>query len=195
MKRNVTAAFALAFGLVWTGAAQENLLENSSFEETIDPWSAYNAELSHDNDNAYEGSSSLRAAVAEAGANFWDSGVQYKPEGLSFAGSTLHTWAFFAKSDPPVEINIKPELAANPWTAYAQQRANLTADWTEYYVEFMPDAEVSPASLTLHVGFAPASIWLDHVRYYHGEYTPGDIQTSVEPTGKAAAVWGSLKTR
>ena len=196
MLRKIQLMAAAALMIAGTAAAQDNMLENSGFEDGFDPWTGYGtATLSVDNERAYEGSASLRAVVAEAGANFWDSGIQYKPEGLSFKGGTLQTWAFFALSDPPVEINIKPEKAADPWTGYNAKRVNIAAEWAEYFVEFTPDEDVSPASLTLHVAFEPSTIWLDHVRWYEGEYTPGDLQTDVEPQGKAAAVWGSLKAR
>ncbi len=196
MLRKIQLSALTALLVAATAAAQDNMLDNPSFEDGIDPWTGYGtATLSSDNERAYEGSASLRAVVEEAGANFWDSGIQYKPEGLAFKGGTLQTWAFFAMSDPGVEINIKPEKAADPWTGYGAKRVNLTAEWAEYWVEYTPDADVDPASLTLHVAFEPSSIWLDHMRWYHGEYTPGDLQTSVEPQGKAAATWGSLKAR
>ena len=196
MLRKIQLSALAALFVTATAAAQDNMLDNSNFEDGFEPWTGYGkATLSIDNERAYEGSASLRAVVEEAGANFWDSGIQYKPEDLSFKGGTLQTWAFFAQSDPPVEINIKPEKAADPWTGYGAQRVNLTVEWAEYWVEFTPDEEVAPASLTLHVAFEPSSIWLDHVRWYEGEYTPGDLQTSVEPNGRAAAVWGSLKAR
>ncbi|MDE0020026.1 MAG: carbohydrate binding domain-containing protein [Candidatus Poribacteria bacterium] len=196
MLRKILLIATAALMIAGTAAAQDNMLDNPSFEDGFDPWTGYGtATLSIDNERAYEGSASLRAVVAEAGANFWDSGIQYKPEGLSFDAGTLHTWAFFAQSDPPVEINIKPEKAADPWTGYGAKVVNLTADWMEYWVEYTPDEDVSPASLTLHVAFEPSTIWLDHVRWYHGEYVSGELQTNVEPQGKAAAVWGSLKAR
>ena len=184
-----------ALSLTLGASAVENLIQNPGFEEgVVDPWTSYGAvELSVTND-AYDGDFALEAKVLEKGANFWDSGVQYHPD-ISFAANTTYTWALFFKSDPPVEINMKPELAADPWTGYGESRQNLTSDWAEYYVEFTPDADVNPASLTLHVAFDVATIWIDNARWYVGTYTPAELPTAVEPEGKLATTWGSLKQR
>ena len=194
------AALALAACFALAAAAQEpvNMIENPGFEEgVLDPWSVYGGmPTTVERDNAHTGRHSLRVDVAAPGANFWDSGVQYKPDGTVFEAGIEYTWAFFAKSDPPVEINIKPELAVDPWTAHGARRAFLTEEYQEFWTEWTVPAAVNPAALTLHIQFDKSTLWFDDARWYEGNYVPfeGEPQ-SVDPNGKSAAVWGALKTR
>lgn len=181
-----------------TAFAQENMIQNAGFEDgVLDPWSAYgDAATSVVKKDVHSGGHALKVDVPGPGANFWDAGLQYKPAGVVFEDGIDYTWAFFAKSDPPVEINIKPELAVDPWTAYGDKRAFLTEEYQEFWTEWTVPADVNPAALTLHIQFDKASLWFDDARWYEGNYEPfnGEPQ-SVDPNGKAAATWASLKTQ
>ena len=134
--------------------------------------------------------------VAAAGVNFWDAGVQFS-DNIFFAKNTDYTWAMFFKSDPPVRVNIKPELGADPWTAYGENQVQLTEEYQEFWTEWnVGGSDVVPASLTLHVQFDAATIWMDDVRWYEGDYEPfeGGAPQSVDPIGKATTTWGRLKS-
>ncbi|GIX06719.1 MAG: hypothetical protein KatS3mg115_1122 [Candidatus Poribacteria bacterium] len=187
----VVAALALSGSMA---LAQENMLRNGGLEDgVVDPWISYGqATLSVTSDNVYEGSFALQVEVPAAGANFWDSGVQYQ-EGVVFEAGTTYTWAFFAKADHTVNINIKPELAQDPWTGYGEHQVELTTDWQEFYATWTPDTLVQPASLTLHVAFDAATLWIDAARWYVGEYVPYESVTAVDPKGKLATTWAQLK--
>jgi hypothetical protein len=103
----------------------------------------------------------------------------------------------FFKSDPPVRVNIKPELGADPWTAYGENQVQLTEEYQEFWTEWnVGGSDVVPASLTLHVQFDAATIWMDDVRWYEGDYEPfeGGAPQSVDPIGKATTTWGRLKS-
>ncbi len=187
-----------AFVVAGTAFAQENMIQNAGFEDGVmEPWSVYGAAAANIVKNdVHSGDYALKIDIPAPGANFWDSGLQYKPAGVVFEDGIDYTWAFFAKSDPPVEINIKPELAVDPWTAYGDKRAFLTEEYQEFWTEWTVPAPVNPAALTLHIQFDQASLWFDDARWYEGAYEPfGGEPQSVDPNGKAAATWASLKAQ
>ena len=198
------AAAVVAVCLVFASAATAqdpvNMIENPGFEDgVLLPWNKYGADATTTivgRPDVHTGRHALKIDVAGPGENFWSAGLQYKPVGVVFEEGVLYTWAFFAKSDPPVEINIKPELAQDPWTAYGAKRAFLVEEYQEYWTEWTAPIDVNPASLTLHIQFDQSTIWIDDARWYEGAYVPFDGEPqSVDPSGKAAAVWASLKAR
>ena len=192
------AVMAFATAIAVAASAQDNLLSNGDFEaDTTDPWGVYgDATLTLDTVDKHGGSASAKVEVNSVGANFWDAGLQYNVD-VSFSGGTLYTWAAFVKSDGTKEINWKPELAEDPWTALAEEMQASTADWAEYYVEFTPDADVGNGSLTLHIQLDDQDFWIDDARWYEGAYVPGDTgsPTAVEADGRATTTWGAIKTR
>ena len=104
----------------------------------------------------------------------------------------------FFKSDPSVTVNIKPELGVDPWNALGEQQVQVTEEYQEFWTEFnVGGNDVVPASLTLHVQFDAATIWMDDVRWYEGAYEPfaGGTPQAVDPLEKATTTWGQLKSR
>jgi carbohydrate binding protein with CBM4/9 domain/F5/8 type C domain-containing protein len=152
--------------------AYENLLANGGFEDgVLDPWNTYGdvtAEVV--SDEAIEGGSSLHITVNSAGANFWDSGLQHT--GHVFEAGKQYTLSAFVKcSAGTLDINFKPELAADPWSGFGDQVFTMTDEWTEFSVTTpVFETDASPAAITFHIGFAAADFWIDGVRFYEGEY-------------------------
>lgn len=192
----LTVGAVLMTTAVLSTHAQTNLAKNGGFEDgKPDPFVTYGAAvLSVDNAEKFAGNASLHVDVTAQGANFWDSGLQYNTD-VTFKGGTQYTWAAFMKAASARRINMKPELAQDPWTGYGEKQQDVTTEWKEYYVEFLPAAEVNPASLTMHIAEVAVPFWVDEVRWYEGNYTPGGQTTAVEPKGKLATSWASLKSR
>ena len=70
-----------------------------------------------------------------------------------------------------MDINFKPELAADPWTGFGDQVFTMTEEWTEFNVTTpVLDADADPASVTFHIAFAAGEFWIDGVRFYEGDY-------------------------
>jgi len=155
-----------------------NLLTNGGFEDgVLDPWNIYDnteggATAEAVGDDPVEGSSCLHVVVPTAGANFWDVGLSQP--GLVFeAGKNYTVSAFFKCKEGTLDINVKPEHAADPWEGYGDQVITITDQWTEYSVTTpVFDTDTSPGSITFHIGFATAEFWLDNVRLYEGDYAP-----------------------
>ncbi|MDT8302420.1 MAG: carbohydrate binding domain-containing protein, partial [Sedimentisphaerales bacterium] len=108
--------------------------------------------------------------VADAGANFWDAGLQNA--GYIFEAGKKYTLSVFLKSKSgPLDINFKPERAADPWEGYGDQVLTITEEWAEYNVTTpVLDADVDPASVTFHIAFTAGDFWVDGARFYEGDY-------------------------
>ena len=183
-KRIVWSAAILCLGCLGLnpGMSQEvvNLLENGGFEaEDMAPWTTYGGvttEVVQDLTDAsipeapIEGNSALHLVVDAAGANNWDIGLQNA--GHVFEQGKYYTVSTWMKSSSgELTVRIKPELAADPWTGYAEAEVTLTEEWAEYSVTTpVFTEEVSPVSITYHIAFAPGDFWVDGVRFYEGDY-------------------------
>jgi len=171
----------------------ENLLKNGGFESgALDPWSTYGDVTPKVIDkDAIEGKYCLQVTVNSKGANFWDSGLQHA--GHTFQKDKVYTLAAFLKSPNKLQINFMPELAKDPWTGYGEKAMTMTENWQEYYITTPPmPNDVNPATITFHIAFDKGDFFIDGVRFYVGEYTPG-TPTAVQPKSKLAVTWGSMK--
>jgi hypothetical protein len=192
----VLLALAAGIGL----AAPANLIQNGGdFEKGLDPWVTYgNCQMALGKKaDAFEGSGVAFVTVPAKGANFWDAGVQYRPN-ITFKKNTLYTWAMLFKAPEPKRINIKPELGVDPWTGYGEKMVTVTQDWQEYWTEWQTAIDVVPASLTLHVQDSAINFWMDAVRWYEGKFEPykkDGAPKAVSPTAKVAVRWADLKAR
>lgn len=82
---------------------------------------------------------------------------------------TLSVW--LKSKSGPATVNLKPEHSADPWEGYGEKQVTMTESWAEYTLTTPAfAANVSPASMTFHLGFAPAEFWVDNIRWYEGEY-------------------------
>ena len=157
-----------------------NLLTNGGFEDgVLDPWYVYdnttgdvNATPEIVTDDVVEGGSSLHIVVPNAGANFWDVGLS-QPGYVFEAGKSYTLSAFMKCAQGTLDVNFKPEHAADPWEGYGEQVITITDQWVEYSVTTpVINADVDPGTITFHMGFAAGEIWVDNVRFYEGDYTP-----------------------
>ncbi|MBN2131963.1 MAG: carbohydrate binding domain-containing protein [Sedimentisphaerales bacterium] len=167
-----------------TAPEAQNLLANSGFESgTVGPWNLVDntgggatADVVQTltgaavPDGPIEGDSCLHVVVPTAGANFWD--VYLTQGGYVFEAGKKYTLAAFVKcSAGTLDINFKPELAADPWSGYGEQVITMTEEWVEHSVTTPVFAEdTSPGSITFHVGFAAGDFWIDNVQFYEGDY-------------------------
>ena len=158
--------------------AAANLLINGGFEDgVLDPWylidnTGGGATAEVVADDPAEGNSCMHVVVPTVGANFWD--VYVTQPGLAFqAGKSYTLSAWFKCKEGTLDVNIKPEHAADPWEGYNERVITITDQWVEYSVTTpVFTADTSPVSATFHIGFAPGEFCMDNVRFYEGDYTP-----------------------
>jgi hypothetical protein len=160
------------------GAQAVNLMTNGGFEDgVLDPWyiadnTGGGATAEVVGDDPVEGSSCLHVVVPTAGVNFWD--VHVSQPGFVFeVGKSYTLSAFFKCKEGTLDVNFKPERGVDPWEGYGDQVITITDQWVEYNVTTpVISANVDPATITFHVGFAADELWMDNVRFYEGDYTP-----------------------
>ena len=177
----------LLVGLVGFGASHaqeiENLLVNGNFEDgTETGWGGYGGhtrsivtELVGANipQDVVEGSYCMHVVVPTAGANFWDAGIQTFYSGVFESGKQYTFSAWFKSKEGALQLNLKPELAQDPWTGYGDQMVTITEEWAEYHVTTpVLTAAVNPAQISIHVQNQPGEFWMDYVQFYVGEYVP-----------------------
>jgi hypothetical protein len=161
---------------LWEVEPPANILENGGFEAgVVEPWNTYGnvtAEVVSELADAavpeapVEGDSCLHVVVPEAGANFWDAGLQHA--GHVFEAGKKYTLSAWLKSKSgTLDINFKPEIGQDPWTGYGSQAFTMTEEWAEYRVTTpVFETDVSPATITFHIAYAPGEFWVDNVRFY-----------------------------
>ncbi len=193
--RGVLWAAALWLGFLGCSPSQaqqsQNLLQNGGFETgKVSPWSAGGGATAEVvttlagaavAENPVEGRSCLHVTVPKAAVNFWD--VSLQQQGLTFAKGKKYTLSAFLKSKTgSVRVNFKPQLSVSPWPGYGQQVVTMTDRWAEYYVTTpVFAADVAPADIIFHIGFAPAEFWIDNVKFYEGDYVPTPFSEYVPP--------------
>ncbi len=161
----------------------ENLLVNAGFEDgTETGWGGYGGhtrsivtELVGANipEDVVEGSYCMHVVVPTAGANFWDAGIQTFYSGAFESGKQYTFSAWFKSKEGELQLNLKPELAQDPWTGYGAEMVTITEEWTEYHVTTpVLTAAVNPAQISIHVQNQPGEFWMDYVQFYVGEYVP-----------------------
>jgi hypothetical protein len=144
-----------------------NLLANGGFEDGVtDPWSTYgDATMEVVQDDPVEGDYCLHVTVNSAGANFWDAGLQNAGHVFE-AGKSYTLSASLKAKEGTMNINFKPELAADPWTGFGDQEFTMTDTWAEYSVNTgVLDADVDPGSITFHIAYAPGEFYVDDVKF------------------------------
>ncbi|MCP4263234.1 MAG: hypothetical protein GY774_37855, partial [Planctomycetes bacterium] len=157
-----------------------NLFTNGGFEDgVLEPWNTYGdvtTEVVSELTDAVvpeapiEGGSCLHIVVPAAGANFWDAGLQ-QTEQVFETGKKYTLSAFLKSKSGPLDINFKPELAADPFTGFGSQAFTITEEWAEYNVTTpVMTEDVNPAGVTFHIAYAAGDFWIDGVRFYEGDY-------------------------
>jgi hypothetical protein len=160
-----------------SAASGANLITNGGFEDgVLDPWYLYDnidgATAEVVSDNPVEGNYCLHLVVPEISANFWDVGLSQP--GFVFQAGTNYTLSVFMKcKEGTLDVNFKPEHGEDPWEGYGDQVITINDQWVEYSITTpVLAANVDPATITFHVGFAASEIWVDNVRFYEGDYIP-----------------------
>jgi len=184
--RTLWVMATLAIGLVGAGAglAQQNLLANGGFETgSIGPYGTYGTctttvVTSCDGavvpEGPVEGKYCLHVVVPAAGANNWDVGMTNG--GFTWQKGKKYTFSCFMKcKSGTLQVRLKPELSADPWTAFNEVVVTVTDKWQEYTTTTpVFSSDTTPCSPTFHFAFAPGDFWIDGIRLYEGDY--------VEPT-------------
>lgn len=196
------AVTALLLGLTaGFGQAQDkngNYFVNGGFETgAFEPWGTFgNIEVAVVGaldgaavpEEPIEGESCLHVTVLPGNANWWNVGLQ--SSGAVFETDKKYTVSVFMKAkEGTFQVDIKPQMAADPWPGFGQQTVTITEEWAEYTVTTPVFTEdTSPPAVTFHTGFAPGEFWIDGARFYEGDYVPPVLPKKVKARKPVPAV-------
>jgi hypothetical protein len=139
-----------------------------------------------------EGSYCLNVKLSGPSApNWWN--ASFSLSYPSFEKGKKYTLSLWIKSKSgDARINFKPEHGADPYTGYGETQITANEKWAEYHVTTPVFADdVTPASLTFHIGFAAQEFWVDDCKFYEGDYVPTVVknkQGAYSPTPDRDAV-------
>lgn len=202
---SVCLIFANAYSVQAQDEEFENLLQNPDFENNTDaPWTMWvegggvAATKSIDNKESHTGDQSLFIDIATTGAG---ERVELHQRNLVVEAGQQMTYAFWAKTEPGgiVEGRMVMNHRADPWTSYGSANIKITDEWQEFHTPINVTADDAIAGIYIELrDSAKVMVWFDHFRLYEGEYfeedEEGNIKIAVDPGGKLASTWASIKS-
>jgi hypothetical protein len=134
----------------------------------------------------------------EAGAEVWR--LQFKQTGIKMEQGETYTWSFWAKTEDWREANVWVGMETDPWTTLGPSEIiELESEWQEYHFTFDAQGSFDNTRLAIQLASSPETVWIDHVRFYEGDYEEEDFdeimqQRPVTPAGKLESTWGNIKS-
>ncbi|MHC4580366.1 MAG: carbohydrate binding domain-containing protein, partial [Planctomycetota bacterium] len=185
MSRRLICLTCLVWGIAALPAATEaqveNLLQNQSFEEdevifedaAYEGWWTWgweaglssNAEI--DETDFVDGTKSLR--IHPLGGTNWYFIVANSP--IILDTSKNYTVSFWAKAEEPRPLTVALKATDNSINAWGATDFELTTEWAEY--NYQTEALTESVKLEIWCAASDATMWLDFVNVYEGDYVPG----------------------
>ena len=183
--------------------AVDNMVVNPDFDDPLD--TGWNLEvhadqvvatMELDNTTSVVGGNSARIDIESIvdGAEVWR--LQFKQMNISVKADMTYTWSFWAKTvaGGQREGTVSVGMETDPWAGLGlSETFELEADWQEYYFTFAATESFDNTRLAIQLASSPESVWIDHVKFYLGDYVQEEM-TATEPMGKMTATWGSIKS-
>jgi len=203
-------SFILAFSGILIGQEIENLLINPDFEEGTNGWvlelhgdKGAVAQLVVDKKEALTGKQCMLIDIQklDGSGTWWHVGLN---QPVSVEAGKTYTLAVWAKTEPEKVRTILLAGGENhgPWTNWGSKEFTITDEWAEYHTTWNQLVADNNARIRIAVGHSKDNVWVDHVRFYVGEYKEEDLKgmqqrggMSVNPSSKLASMWGRLKSR
>jgi hypothetical protein len=116
---------------------------------------------------------------------------------ISVKAKKTYTVDFWTKAKADRTLILDALLNQDPWTGLFRVRdLPMTKEWTRIHHTFEAKATLFPVVFLFSFVDSKTTIWLDHVRFYEGEFDEEDIvgkPQAVKPADKLATTWGILK--
>jgi len=184
MRLIFTLSFILAFGNILTGQEIENLLVNPDFEEGANGWvlelhgdKGAVAQLVVDKKEALTGKQCMLIDIQklDGSGTWWHVGLN---QPVSVEAGKTYTLAVWAKTEPKKVRTILLAGGENhgPWANWGSKDFTISDEWAEYYTTWNQSVTDNNARIRIAVGQSRDNVWIDHVRFYVGEYKEGACQ-------------------
>lgn len=135
----------------------------------------------------------------QKGAEVWR--LQFKQFSINIKANKTYTWAFWAKAADFRPANIWVGMEVDPWnTLGPSEEIMLEPEWKEYHFTFTATQNFDNTRLSIQLAGSKDTVWVDHVRFYEGEYIEEKIKDigkgkAVTPINKSISKWGNIKNR
>jgi len=203
---------ALVIGMILTSSAfsqeVENQLMDGDFEEPVSGWGLSRrapaaATLTIDTVEKRVGQASARIDITNVGDGTSNHNLTLdNSAGIAVEANKTYTVDFWTKAEADRTLIIDAILNQDPWTRLVRATdLPVTTEWTRIHHTFQADATMSPVVFLFSFVDSTATIWLDHVRFYEGEFDEEDgipelaFDPDLEDGAVVEATWASLSWR
>ncbi len=189
--------------IVPTAFAVDNMLMDPDFEEPVLGWNLAKrppaaAILRIDKKEKRVGAASARIEITDVGNGASVHNLTLDNQANVFVKvKKTYTVDFWTKAKADRTLIIDALLNQDPWTGlFRVKDLPVTTEWTRMHHTFEAKATLNPVVFLFSFVDSKTTIWLDHVRFYEGEFDEEDIvgkPQAVNPADKLATTWGILK--
>ncbi len=205
-------SITLVIGMIFTSSAYsqevENLLMDGGFEEAVLGWglairAPAAATLTIDTEEKRVGQASARIEITDVGDGSSNHNLTLDNNaGIAVEANTTYTVDFWTKAEADRTLIIDALQNQSPWTRlFRATDLPVTTEWTRIHHTFQADATMSPVVFLFSFVDSKTTIWLDHVRFYEGEFDEedGGPESAFDPDPEDGAVveatWANLSWR
>lgn len=154
------------------GCVEANKLVNGGFEDGFGaPWVLDNATPATEIvDDAQSGANALKITVAAKGSSDYIPALAQP--GFGFEAGKKYTFSVFMKGQVDgMKVQLKPQQRGGSYTGYGQKTVTLTTEWAEYSTTTpVFSSAIATADVSIWLGMQAGTIYIDHVRFYEGDY-------------------------
>jgi hypothetical protein len=183
----------------------ENLLMDGDFEDPVSGWGLATrppaaATFTIDTEVKRVGQASARIDITNVGDGTSNHNLTLDNDaGIAVEANKTYTVDFWTKAETDRTLIIDSLLNQSPWTRlFRATDLPVTTEWTRIHQTFQADATMSPVVFLFSFVDSTTTIWLDHVRFYEGEFDEegGSPELAYNPDPKDAATveatWANL---
>jgi hypothetical protein len=205
-------SITFVIGMILTSSASsqevENLLMDGGFEEPVLGWSLVTrapaaATLTIDTNEKRVGQASARIEITDVGDGTSNHNLTLDNHaGIAVEANKTYTVDFWTKAEADRTLILDAIQNQDPWSRlFRVTDLPVTTEWTRIHYTFQADATMSPVVFLFSFVDSKTTIWLDHVRFYEGEFNEEDgvPELAFDPDPEDGAVveatWASLSWR
>ena len=205
-------SITFVIGMILTSSASsqevENLLMDGGFEEPVLGWNLVTrapaaATLTIDTNEKRVGQASARIEITDVGDGTSNHNLTLdNSAGIAVEANKTYTVDFWTKAEADRTLIIDALQNQDPWTRlFRVTDLPVTTEWTRIHHTFQADATMSPVVFLFSFVDSKTTIWLDHVRFYEGEFDEedGGPESAFDPDPEDGAVveatWANLSWR
>lgn len=203
---NVVFSLILLLGLstlAYSDQLPENILKNGDFDLQLEQWHHW----THESANAVfqtegkkaepvVGENAAYISITKEGNAVGN--IQFYQQPFTLKKDTIYTYSVWAKAEKPRNTTMRIMHQEVPWNVYTALVMNVTEIWSEFVITFTMPVDDVNSRAGIIMGTDKTDVWLDHIRLYEGEHVQdveGSEPQAVQPNGKLATTWSSLKGR